>query len=133
MLRLVTQSCPTLCDPMDYSLPGSSVHGDSPGKNGLPCPPPTIFQTQGLNPGLPHCRQILNCLSHQGCPRILEWVAYPFSRGTSPIQELNRGLLHYRWILHQLSYQRSPVTAILTPNKHWPGAGHTLSQTLTAT
>ena len=24
---LVTQSCPTLCDPMDYSLPGSSVHG----------------------------------------------------------------------------------------------------------
>ena len=38
--RLVTQSCPTLCDPMDCSLPGSSVHGDSPGKNtswsGLP-------------------------------------------------------------------------------------------------
>ena len=25
--REVTQSCPTLCDPMDYSLPGSSVHG----------------------------------------------------------------------------------------------------------
>ena len=23
----VAQSCPTLCDPMDYSLPGSSVHG----------------------------------------------------------------------------------------------------------
>ena len=33
VLCLVTQSCPTLCDPMDYSLPGSSVHGDSPGKN----------------------------------------------------------------------------------------------------
>ena len=30
---LVTQLCPTLCDPMDCSLPGSSVHGDSPGKN----------------------------------------------------------------------------------------------------
>ena len=30
---LVTQSCPTLCNPMDYSLPDSSVHGDSPGKN----------------------------------------------------------------------------------------------------
>ena len=27
------QSCPTLCNPMDCSLPGSSVHGDSPGKN----------------------------------------------------------------------------------------------------
>ena len=23
----VTQSCPTLCDPMDYSLPGSAIHG----------------------------------------------------------------------------------------------------------
>ena len=30
---LVTQSCPTLRDPVDCSLPGSSVHGDSPGKN----------------------------------------------------------------------------------------------------
>ena len=29
----VAQSCPTLCDPMDCSPPGSSVHGDSPGKN----------------------------------------------------------------------------------------------------
>ena len=40
-----------------------------------------IFPTQELNPGLPHCRRILYCLSHQGSPRILEWVAYPFSRG----------------------------------------------------
>ena len=30
-----------------------------------------------------HFRQIRYCLSHQGSPRILEWVAYPFSRGTS--------------------------------------------------
>ena len=30
---LVTHSCPTLCDLMDYSPPGSSVHGDSPSKN----------------------------------------------------------------------------------------------------
>ena len=38
-----------------------------------------IFPTQGLNPGLPYCRQILYQLSHNGSPRILEWVAYPFS------------------------------------------------------
>ena len=38
VLSLVTQSCLTLCDPMDCSLPGSSVHGDSPGKNtGVGC------------------------------------------------------------------------------------------------
>ena len=42
-----------------------------------------IFPTQGLNPGLPHCRRILCQLSHKGSPRILEWVAYPFSSRSS--------------------------------------------------
>ena len=42
-----------------------------------------IFPTQGSNPGLPHCRQILYQLSHKGSPRILEWVAYPFSGKSS--------------------------------------------------
>ena len=42
-----------------------------------------IFPTQGSNPGLLHCRQILYQLSHQGSPRILEWVVYPFSNGSS--------------------------------------------------
>ena len=35
------------------------------------------------SPGLPHARWILYCLSHQGGPWILEWAAYPFSRGSS--------------------------------------------------
>ena len=42
-----------------------------------------IFPTQGSNPGLPHCRGILYQLSHKGNPRILEWVAYSISRGSS--------------------------------------------------
>ena len=42
-----------------------------------------IFQTQGLNPGLPHCRWILYQLSYKRSPRIPECVAYPFSRGSS--------------------------------------------------
>ena len=42
-----------------------------------------IFPTQGLSPGLLRCRQILHQLSHKGSPRILEWVAYPFSSGSS--------------------------------------------------
>ena len=42
-----------------------------------------IFPIQESNPGLLHCRQILYQLSHKGIPRILEWVAYPFSRGSS--------------------------------------------------
>ena len=42
-----------------------------------------IFPTQELNPGFPHCRGILYQLSPKGSPRILEWVACPFSRGSS--------------------------------------------------
>ena len=43
MKLLVSQSCPALCDPVDCSRPGSSVHGISPGQeywSGMPCPPP---------------------------------------------------------------------------------------------
>ena len=64
---LVIQSCLTLCDPIDCSPLGSSVHGDSPGKNtgvGSHAFLQGIFLSQGLNPGLLHCRQILYCLSH---------------------------------------------------------------------
>ena len=42
-----------------------------------------ISSTQGMSPGLPHCEWILCQLSHKGSPRILEWVAYPFSSGSS--------------------------------------------------
>ena len=71
-----------------------------------------IFPTQGSNPGLPHCRRILHQLSHKGSPRILEWVAYPFS--IFPTQGSNRGLRHCRWMLYLLSYQGSPE-AFLKP------------------
>ena len=123
------RSCPTSCDPMDCSPPGSSVHGIlqtrivewvvMPSARGssqprdqplVSCTAGGFFTyraiweaplttrhpgnslnnefkclrlTQGSNPGLRHCRQILYQLSHKGSPRILEWVAYPFSRGSS--------------------------------------------------
>ena len=66
----VTQSCLTLCNPMDYT-----VHG--------------ILQAG-----------------------ILEWVAFPFSRGIFPTQGSNPGLLHCRRILYQLRYQGSPYLDI---------------------
>ena len=46
-----------------------------------------IFPIQGSNPGLPHYRQIIYQLSHKGSPRILEWVAYPFSSGSSRLRK----------------------------------------------
>ena len=80
----VTPSCPTLCDPMDHT-----VHG--------------ILQARILDwVALPFSQ-----LSHRGSPRMLEWVAYCFSRGIFLTQELNQGLLLCRQILYQLSYEGS--------------------------
>ena len=76
----VAQSCPTLCPHGPYSP------WNSPGQNtgvGSLSLLQGIFPTQGSNLGLPHCRRILYQLSHKGSPRILEWVAYPFSKGFS--------------------------------------------------
>ena len=64
----VTQSCPNLWDPMDCPW-------NSPGQNtgvGSLFLLQGIFSTQGSNPGLPHCRQVLYQLSHKENPRILE-------------------------------------------------------------
>ena len=86
LCALSLQSCPTLCDPMDCSSPSSSVHGDSPDKNarvGRHALLQGIFPTQGSNPDLLGCRWILNHLTHQRSSRILEWVAYLFSRRSS--------------------------------------------------
>ena len=66
ILLLSAQSCLTFCNLMDCKLPDSSVHGDSPGKNtrvGSHDLLQGIFPTQGLNPGLLHCRHILYCLN----------------------------------------------------------------------
>ena len=53
--------------------------------SGLPCLPSRDLPSSGIKPGLPHCWQIFFYhLNHQGSPRILEWVAYSFSRGNLP-------------------------------------------------
>ena len=70
-----------LCDSMDYIVheiiqPRILEWAPVPFSRGL-------FPTQGSNPGLPHCRWILYQLSHQESPRVLEWVAYLFSSGSS--------------------------------------------------
>ena len=63
-LRSVAQSCPSLCNLMDCSLPRSSVYGDSPGKNiGVGCR--ALLQGTFPTQGSTHCRWILYHLSHQ--------------------------------------------------------------------
>ena len=76
-----------------------------------------IFPIQGSNQCLPHCRQILYQLSHKGSPRILEWVAYPFFRGSS--WGIKPGLLHCRQILYLLSHQENPFISLVSPLVKW--------------
>ena len=74
---LVAQLCPTLCNHVDSSPGGFSVYEDSPGKNtGMGCHAllQRIFPTQGLNPGVLNCRQILHHLSHQGSPGEIMYI-----------------------------------------------------------
>ena len=87
----ITQSCPTLYDPMNYTVCGMNSTGQNPGVGSL-CLPQGIFPTQGSNPGLLHCRGILYQLSHKGTSRILEWVAYP-SPADLPNPEIEQGSL----------------------------------------
>ena len=94
---LVTQSCPTLCDPTDCNTPGFSVLGDSPGKNtGVGCHAllQGIFPTQ-----VSHIAgKFLYRLSHPRSPRKPEWVAWPlgdlhfpgFELGSPALQEDSR-------------------------------------------
>ena len=71
----VAQSCPTLSNPMDCSLPGSSVDGIFQVKStevGCHCLLQRIFPTQGSNLGILHCRQTLYHLKHQGSQSYLK-------------------------------------------------------------
>ena len=94
----VAQSCPTLCNPMDYT-----VHSRPEYWSGQP-----FFPSQGSNPGFPHSRWIRYQLSHKGSPKntgvgslsLLQWIF--------PTQESNQGLLHCRQILYELRHQESP-------------------------
>ena len=68
-----------------------------------------IFPTQGSNPGLPHFGQILYQPSSKGSSRILEWVAYPFSSGSSWPKSQTRvsciaGGFFTSWVIREALY-----------------------------
>ena len=114
---LAAQLCPTLCNPMDCSPPGSSIHG--------------IFQTRVLewiaisfsrdlpNLGIesrspaPWADSLLS--GPPGKPMNTGVGSLSLLQGIVPTQELNRGLLRCRQILYQLSHQGSPRVSELWP------------------
>ena len=111
VLCLVALSYLILCDPTNYSPPGSSVYRDSPGKNtGVDSHGflQGILPNQVSNPALLHCKQILYHPSHQESPRLLEWVTYPFSRGSSQPRNQTRVSCLADRFFYQLSYSSCP-------------------------
>ena len=110
---LGTPLCLTRCNPVDCSPPSSSVHEDSPGKDtrvGCHALLQGIFPTQWLNPGLPHYRQILYHLSHQG--NLKNW--------TTQHQKTNNSIKNGQnmWI------NISPKKAYRWPTDTWKDAQH---------
>ena len=82
-----------------------------------------IFLTHGSNPCLPHCRQILYQLSHLGSPRILEWVAYPFSSRSSWPRNWTgvsciAGRFFTSWATREIDYILFCIILLIFDNSH---------------
>ena len=93
-----------------------------------------IFLTQELNPGLPHCRQILYQLSHKGSPRILEWVAYRFcSKSSQPRNwtgvSSTAGGLFINWAIREAPWRVWKGKMIWHWNRNsWVGAQYAMGE-----
>ena len=108
---LVAQSCPILCNPMDDSLPGSSVHGDSPRKNtGMGCHAHLQgnLPNPGTEPRSPSLQEDSLPSELPGKPKNTGVGSLSLLQGIFSAQESIWGLLHCRQILYQLSYQGRP-------------------------
>ena len=106
VLCLVTKSCLTPCNPVECSLPSSSLHGTLEAR----IPEWVVMpSSRGSNPGLLNCKWILYCLNHQGKPKHSGLDSLSLLQGIFPAQESNQALLPYGQSLYQLNYQESPV------------------------
>ena len=109
----VTQSCPTLCNPLDYI-----VHGILQARimEWVTFPSPGHLPNPGTKPRSPTLQAHSLPAEPQRKPKntgvdslsLLQWIFLT--------QELNRGLLHCRWILYQLSYEGSLQSKLLLSN-----------------
>ena len=81
----VAKSCPTLCDPMDYTVCGILQDRILEWKNtGYPFPSPGDLLNPGIEPRSPALQADSLPAEPQGSPRVLEWVAYAFPKGSFP-------------------------------------------------
>ena len=93
---LLAQLCLTLCNPMDCSPPGSSVHGDPswPEWNGLPFPPSGDLSNPGIELRFPALQADSLPSGSPGKPKNTRVGSLSLLQGTFPTQESNQGLPH---------------------------------------
>ena len=107
----VTQSCLTLCNPIDCSPPGSSVLGILQARkenwSGLLFPSPGDLPNPGIEPGSPMLQEDSLPSEPPGKPKNTGVGSLSLLQGIFPTQELNWSFLHCRQILYHLSYQGS--------------------------
>ena len=130
----IAQLCLTLCNPMDCSPPGSSIHGIFQARVlewvAISFSRWVIFLTLGSKPSLPHCRWILYQLNHKGTSpwnspgQNIGVGSLSCLQGIFPTQGSNPSLPHYRQILYQLSHQGSPWAAKWLSNSGSKGSIH---------
>ena len=111
---LTHSSCLTLCDPMDCSPPGSSVHGEGFSRqeywSGLLCPLAEDLPNPGkIEPRSPAPQEDCLQTGPPGKPKNTGVGSLFLLQGIFLTQKSNWGLLHCRWILYQLSSQGSCV------------------------
>ena len=128
---LVAQSCLTLRNPTECSGRHLESPWDSPGKNtgvGSHFLLQGIFPTQGSNPDLPYCRQILYCLSHQGSHRI----SYSKTFLTTSLWNFPNWKVDEPWFFSILPpwfsfhFQSRPCPHLLL--EKWETSGHLVAQ-----
>ena len=120
MKVLVAQECVTLRGPMDCSPPGSSVLGILQAITGVGCHafPQGIFLTQGSNPGLLHCRQILYRLSHQGSPCVCVCVRVCVYTQACVLSHFGRVRL---FVISCTVASQAPLSTGLSRQEYWSG------------
>ena len=111
VLCLVTQSCPTLCNPLDYIAhkgPLSMAFSRQEYWSGLPYLPPGGLPNPGSKPRSPALKVDSLPSEPQGKPKNTTVGRLSLLHGNFPTQQSNKSFLHYRWILCQMSYPGSP-------------------------
>ena len=110
VLCLVTQSHLTLCNPVDSSPPGSSVHRILQARTWkwVAIPPPGYLPNPGIKPRSPKLQADSLLPEPPGKPKNTRVGSLSLLQGNFLTQESNQGLLNCRWILYQLSYLGNP-------------------------